>query len=156
MNPLPGDLFARNLRRERERLGLSQAEVARRSSEILGSNLDPTAVTRVEQGTRTVRLDEAVAIAQALDVPLPLLYSEAGALDTAALLARYRVELAQALSNWEKDRLEVQRIMLTIQTITAGDTQIMLEPRLRDAIDARVAEERNDDPADSGATDPGA
>ncbi|MFK0244589.1 helix-turn-helix domain-containing protein [Amycolatopsis azurea] len=156
MNPLPGDLFARNLRRERERLGITQAELARRSSKILGANLDPTAVTRIEQGTRAVRLDEAVALAQVLGVPLPLLYSEAPVSETEAVLARCRVELAAAQSRWEQSRLEVQRLMLAIQMLTGGDTQSMLDPQLRDAIDARVPQDEDGDRGDRGATDPGA
>src|ERR1041385_8510014 len=58
MNPLPGGLFARRLRQERERLGISQAELARRMAALLGTNVDSTAITRIEQQTRAVRLDE--------------------------------------------------------------------------------------------------
>ncbi|MGI8306941.1 helix-turn-helix domain-containing protein [Saccharopolyspora hattusasensis] len=154
MNPLPGDLFARRLRQERERLNISQAELARRIAVILGTNVDPSAVTRIEQQTRAVRLDEAVAAAEALDIPLPLLLSDDPAAENEARLQQYLAELALAQREWEKHRLEVQRLSRVIQTLT-GDTdpQVLLDPRLRDAIDARVPAENSED---DEVTDPGA
>ncbi|MFB7917093.1 helix-turn-helix domain-containing protein [Streptomyces sp. NPDC056061] len=150
MNPLPGDLFARHLRQERERQNVSQAELARRIAGILGTNVDPSAVTRIEQQTRAVRLDEAVAAAQALDVPLILLTSEDPAGEREAQLQQYRAELALAQREWEKKGLEIQRLSRAIQTLT-GDmdalpddtlSPVSLDPRLQEAIDARVPTEK--------------
>ncbi|MEV7953032.1 helix-turn-helix transcriptional regulator [Streptomyces sp. NPDC088141] len=158
MNPLPGDLFARRLRQERERLGISQAELARRMAALLGSNVDSTAITRIEQQTRAVRLDEAVVAARALDVPLILLTSEDPVAECEAQLQQYRAELVLAQREWEKNRLEIQRLTRAIQVLTgdmealSGDdlSPVSFDPVLREAIDARVpaeVESFGDDPA---------
>ena len=73
MSSHPADVFARHLRSERERLGVTQTDLARHIARILDQNLDPSAINRIEQGTRAVRLDEAVAAAEALDVSLLVL-----------------------------------------------------------------------------------
>lgn len=152
MNPLPGDLFARRLRIERECLNISQAELARRVAEILGTNVDPSAITRIEQQTRAVRLDEAVAAAQALDMPLALLLSEDPDAENEARLQQYRAELALAQHEWEKNRLEVQRLSQAIQVLTGGTvTSGGTDARLLEAIDDRVPAERGDQVTDPGA-----
>jgi transcriptional regulator with XRE-family HTH domain len=157
MNPLPGDIFARRLRQERERRNISQAELARRVAEILGTNVDPSAITRIEQQTRAVRLDEAVAAAEALDMPLALLLSDDPAAENEAKLQQYLAELALAQRKWEKDRLEVQRLSKAIQVLTGGtDPQALLDPRFRDAIDARIPAEDDEDDKNDGVTGPGA
>lgn len=139
MNSLPGDLFARRLRQERERLGISQAELARRIAEILGTNVDPSAVTRIEQQIRAVRLDEAVAAAKALDVPLTLLVADDPEAESEAQLQQYLADLALAQREWEKSRLEVLRITRAIQALGGGaDWQTRIDPRLLESIDARV------------------
>lgn len=117
MSPLPSDTFARSLRVERERLKISQAELARRVAEVLGTNVDPTAVTRIEQQTRAVRLDEAVAIATALDVPLSLLV-DGSREEAEALHRRYLTELVAAQQRWEKERQEIGRLTRLIQSIS--------------------------------------
>lgn len=74
-------VFARRVREERERTGLSQAEFARQLSVALDWEFDPSSVTRVEQATRGVKLEEAVAIAEVLDVPLAAMVRDREALD---------------------------------------------------------------------------
>lgn len=144
MNPLPSDLFARRVRQERERLSLSQAALARRCAEFLGTNFDPSTVTRIEQQTRAVRLDEAVALARALDVPLPVLLSDDPEAENQARLQEYVAELAIAQRNWERQRVEVQRLVQAIQALSGGGTlPESLDPRLRDAIDARIPAEES-------------
>lgn len=139
MNPLPGDLFARRLRQERERLGISQAGLARRMTEILGTNVDPSTVTRIEQQLRAVRLDEAVAAAKAVEVPLPVLYSEDPEAETEAQMQQYLADLTLAQREWEKNRLEVLRISKAIQAVSGHtDLRAMVDPRLLESIDARV------------------
>ncbi|MDO4254385.1 MAG: helix-turn-helix transcriptional regulator [Kocuria sp.] len=159
MNPLPGDLFARRLRQERERLGISQAELARRIAEILGTNVDPSAVTRIEQQIRAVRLDEAVAAAQALDVPLTVLVADDPEAETEAQLQQYLAELAVAQREWEKSRLEVLRISKAIQVISGGaHLPEVVDPRLLESIDARVPleDDASDGESSEGPTAPGA
>lgn len=66
--------FAENVKLERERLGWSQGELARRLREEGGlSNFHQTTVSRVEKGERPVRLAEARAIAQVLGSRVSLL-----------------------------------------------------------------------------------
>ncbi|MFC9756683.1 helix-turn-helix domain-containing protein [Streptomyces sp. NPDC056921] len=169
MNPLPGDLFARRLRQERERLGVSQAELARRMAELLGANVDSTAITRIEQQTRAVRLDEAVAAATALGTPLITLLSNNYARENEAEIQKQLAELALAEQAWEKLRQKIHRITKTIQQLsaereafrshaldvdpeTAGNYE--LDPETKAAVDARVHFVR-DKPADE-VTDPDA
>lgn len=119
MNPLPGDLFARRLRQERERLGISQAELARRMAALLGTNVDSTAITRIEQQTRAVRLDEAVTAAEALGVPLITLVSDNYARKNEAEIQNQLAELALAEQEWERLRQQIHRITQTIQQLSA-------------------------------------
>ncbi|WP_412075398.1 helix-turn-helix domain-containing protein [Streptomyces xanthophaeus] len=158
MNPLPGDLFARRLRQERERLGISQAELARRMAALLGTNVDSTAITRIEQQTRAVRLDEAVTAAQALGVPLITLVSDDYARENEAEIQNQLAELALAEQEWERLRQKVHRITQTIQQLSAereafrshaldvnpeaaGDYE--LDPETQAALDVRMREIHN-------------
>lgn len=61
--------FAFRFRKERERRGLTQNEVARRL-ERLGVRMDGSAVTRLENGQRGIKLDEATALSMVVDRPL--------------------------------------------------------------------------------------
>jgi transcriptional regulator with XRE-family HTH domain len=65
----PSENFTRRLREARTRRGWTQAELAKRVT-ALGHSLDKTAVTKLEGGNRKVTLDDAVALAAALDVPV--------------------------------------------------------------------------------------
>lgn len=137
MNPLPGDIFARRLRQEREHRGFSQAELARRVASVLGTNVDPTAVTRIEQQARAVRLDEAVAMASALEVPLNLLLVEDPDAENDARMQELVAELGIAQREWELARRRVMRLTRTIQSLSgAGDEE--LDGGLAESIDARV------------------
>lgn len=80
MAELPGATFARRLREERRSAGTSQTELAEQVSERLGTSVDGTAVTRIEKHVRAVKLDEAVALAEALGVPLVALMTEPDAI----------------------------------------------------------------------------
>ncbi|WP_078875603.1 helix-turn-helix domain-containing protein [Streptomyces sp. NRRL F-5053] len=117
MNPLPGDLFARRLRQERKQQGVSQVELARRIAAILGTNLDQAAIVRIEQQVRAVRLDEAVAAARALGVPLSVLIDENSVAESEAQLQHYFAELALAQEKWEQSRVEIVRLTRAIHTI---------------------------------------
>ncbi|MEW1548331.1 helix-turn-helix domain-containing protein [Streptomyces tsukubensis] len=158
MNPLPGDLFARRLRQERERLGISQAELARRMAALLGTNLDSTAITRIEQQTRAVRLDEAVTAAKALGVPLVTLVSDSYARENEAEIQNQLAELALAEQEWERQRQKIHRITQTIQQLSAEResfcshamdvnpetvSDYALDPETQAALDARMRDVRN-------------
>ncbi|MDP9904784.1 helix-turn-helix domain-containing protein [Arthrobacter bambusae] len=120
MNTLPSDIFARRVRAERERQGVSQVELARRMASILGANVDPTAITRIEQQTRAVRLDEAVAMATILKVPLSSLIVDNDAEESEAILQRYLADLAAAHRQWEQTRQEIGRLTQIVQSLSGG------------------------------------
>jgi transcriptional regulator with XRE-family HTH domain len=61
--------FRKQLRREREGRGWSQADVAKRLSDN-GIPMYGTTVAKIESGERAVRVDEAAGIADLLEVPL--------------------------------------------------------------------------------------
>lgn len=169
MNALPGDLFARRLRQERERLGISQAELARRMAALLGTNFDSTAITRVEQQTRAVRLDEAVTAAEALGVPLITLVSDNYARENEAEIQNQLAELALTEQEWERLRQKIHRITQTIQQLSAEREAFRshaldvkpetaddygLDPETQAALDARMRDVRNKpagEVTDSGA-----
>lgn len=118
MSTLPSDTFARRLRIEREEQGMSQARLARGMAEVLGTNVDPSAVTRIEQQTRAIQLDEAVAIARVLDVPLAALLADQSADENEALKQQYLADLAVAQHQWEQTRQEVGRLTRLIQSVS--------------------------------------
>jgi transcriptional regulator with XRE-family HTH domain len=56
------DQFGRNLKRERERVGVSQEELG------LSAELHRTEISQLERGLRTPRIDTLVKLAGSLDV----------------------------------------------------------------------------------------
>ncbi|WP_181273686.1 helix-turn-helix domain-containing protein [Brevibacterium oceani] len=151
MNPLPSDVFARRLRQERERLSISQAELARRMASLLGQNVESTAITRIEQQTRAVRLDEAVTAAMALGVPLIALLSRDAARDNEETIQTTLAELALAKQQWEDQRTEVERLTRLVQRLTGQGDELRsgptdLDPDLAQAIDDRVPDEDGQQP----------
>lgn len=115
MSIYPSDTFARRLRSERERLGVTQTALARRIARILNQNVDPSVVNRIEQGTRAVRLDEAVAVAEALDVSLTaLVYSDPGeAFDDRIVQAAD--QLAEAERDFATSRARVAQLRFVLE-----------------------------------------
>lgn len=125
---------------------------------LLGTKVDSTAITRIEQQTRAVRLDEAVTAALALGVPLITLVSDDYARENEAELQNQLAELALAEQEWERLRQKIHRITQTIQQLSAereafyshaldvnpetvGDYE--LDPETQAALDARMRDVRN-------------
>lgn len=96
MSVTTGEVFAERLRETRRTARLSQAELASRISALTGTPLPATAITKIEKGERAVRLDEAVAAARALEVPLSALVSEETPTD--ARIRELREELVRQQS----------------------------------------------------------
>jgi transcriptional regulator with XRE-family HTH domain len=117
MDQLPTYVFARRLRQERERQGMTQAELARRLSELLGASLDASAVTRIEQTTRAVRLDEAVFAAQVLGVPLIALLAENAGHQNEAAIQEHLAALTAARTRWEQANEEVTRLAQIVEQL---------------------------------------
>jgi transcriptional regulator with XRE-family HTH domain len=132
MSTLPSDTFARRLRIERERQGMSQAKLARGMAEVLGTNFDPSAVTRIEQQTRAIQLDEAVAMAAVLDVPLGALLIDHSAEKNEALKQQYLADLVAAQRQWEQTRQEIGRLTRLIQSLS-GTNELCSHPGADDA-----------------------
>lgn len=100
----PGAIFARRLREERARAGLTQTDVARQLSERTGTKIDSSALTRVEKGQRAVKLEEALALAEILGEPLDtLLHDEP---EDERRLADLEHELVEA--QWRASAIEDQ------------------------------------------------
>lgn len=67
-------VFARQLRRYRRSKGFTQEQLAAALAEADPPNaLRGVTIAKIEAGSRAVKIDEAVALAVVLDVPLPLL-----------------------------------------------------------------------------------
>lgn len=82
----PSEVLAARLPVLRDTNGWSQQDLADRLAE-LGYPLGRVAVAKIEGGSRGVSLDDAVAIAAAFDVPLPLLVLPVHTAKGAALVA---------------------------------------------------------------------
>lgn len=67
-----------NLRRLRESLGLSQADVAEAATSAGWSGVYPQTILKVEKGLRALKFSEAVAISQALGFRVDLLVDPDG------------------------------------------------------------------------------
>lgn len=65
----PEERFGRQVRAQREAVGLSQTELADRAT-VRGVALTQTLVSRIEQGRRPLRLNEAAVVAGVLDMDL--------------------------------------------------------------------------------------
>lgn len=94
-------VFAQRMDEELRRMRLTRADLARRVSALSGTTLDPSAITRVINGERGVRLEEAVRIAEVLGVPLSSLL-QARVEDRENEIARERMNLGKHLSQLAK------------------------------------------------------
>jgi transcriptional regulator with XRE-family HTH domain len=92
-----GETFARQTRETRERLMLTQRDLAERLT-ALGMRADQTTVAKIESGSRRVTIEDALLIAAALDVaPLHLLIPRE---DDAALTIGRLSGSADSMRRW--------------------------------------------------------
>lgn len=133
--------FRENMRYIREEKGWSQGELSRRLLESGWSVFHQTTITRIESGSRQVRLDEAIAIANALHVTLETMTLDARA---AAVLAEVRKssELRRELSELGLRYAEAQRSLRKALDLYTCD----LEPDDR-ALVAEILDETAGDAA---------
>lgn len=90
--------IGRNMRRIRESLDLSQADLADRLSK-LGQRFHQTQVAKIERGERAVRVNEWIAISEALGVmPMALM---AGGLGTDDAVFEARLQFERSRTNVE-------------------------------------------------------
>lgn len=138
------EIFVRRLREERRAARMTQAALAARMTKRLdGVTIDASIVTRIERGQRGVSLDEAVAAAESVGVPLDRLLDPEGRHDAEAAALRLAVETAtrtlEAIRDQEhRQQEEVERL----QSQLAG-------------MDPRTAQEEPDHWSTPQEADPG-
>jgi transcriptional regulator with XRE-family HTH domain len=97
------ETFQERLAAARTARGWSQERLAAILDEVYGYPIHPTALSRIEKGTRKVTIDDLIAISAALDVaPLHLLFpiEEAGSV---ALTPRLEADVLKAV-RWARGR----------------------------------------------------
>ena len=116
-----------NIRRLREQLGYSQAELARR----VGGGFRQQTIVKIEKGTRPLRLAEAVAVADALSVTVEDLHrSGRGHVAQLAGWAQHARMLYDDLRGYIED-LEDLRLRMQNASEKVGDD---LPSDLREAV----------------------
>lgn len=125
MVAMPGAVFAGRLRHERRAQGMSQADFAERLADLLGSAVDPSAITRIEKGDRAVRLDEAVFSAEILGMPLASMVTDEGATafrltELRRDLERERLRMMSAEAEYQQSELAVRDIRRMIGELEAS------------------------------------
>jgi transcriptional regulator with XRE-family HTH domain len=125
MSSLPGPIFARRLRDERGRAGVSQAALADHLTATLYHRVDASAISRMEKGDRPARLDEAVVIAEKLGVPLATLLRDRDAIDERidelrSQLSEYVWRLDQAKGEFESAQASIDATERAIAELMAS------------------------------------
>jgi transcriptional regulator with XRE-family HTH domain len=100
------DQFAARLRAHRERLGWSQAELAKVLTDDGVTGVYPTTIAKIEAGDRAVQVDELVGIAQAFGVSVDLLVGRYADRDELTMVAAETQSLAHANANHANDLRE--------------------------------------------------
>ncbi|MFE5189219.1 helix-turn-helix domain-containing protein [Streptomyces sp. NPDC056628] len=106
--------IGRNMRRIRENLDLSQADLAERLTK-LGYRFHQTQVAKVERGERAVRVNEWIAIAEALGIqPMALM---AGGLGTDDAVFEARLQFERMRSAVEDASSRLYQAGLDLETV---------------------------------------
>ncbi|WP_188535191.1 helix-turn-helix domain-containing protein [Kocuria dechangensis] len=113
--------FGGRVRHYREAQEVSQRDLARRVT-ALGASVDASGISRIEKGTRTVKLFEAVALAEALDVPLDYLIHGQSA---RAELNTIRNELSRYLKEFHSSVFRVATTAGDIEDMLATDPELL-------------------------------
>ena len=149
--------FRKNLRARREALGVSQAALAE-DLERLGYPLVQQTIAKIESGKRPVRLDEAVALARALDTSLDQLSHPTlpeTSKDVRAQLKALRghvTELEERLPLHERLYLEAKAELEELDAVFSTTKMALLLARARiDLLEARLAELQGDARSTRGA-----
>lgn len=112
----PSAVFARRMREARERADMSQVVLARGITLRLGVTVDQTTVARMERGERGIRLDEAVAIADVLNVPLARLLGDSDS-QQAAEIQQLRFDLERAKVMQANASAEIERLTARLREL---------------------------------------
>lgn len=130
--------FGYNLRRLRESSGWSQSELARRMKAAGWDKYNQMAVSRTEEGSRAVRLDEAVALAGVFGRGLNDLLGPVGAVDSWGAV---RALTNQARSDASAARNAIYRFELARKKLEAALADFEAEPlNASEGVDTRAGE----------------
>lgn len=119
------ETFARRARQERLHAGLSQSALADLVTEAIGRAVDHSAIAKIEKHQRRVSLDEALAITEALDVPLDFLLRDRDAVDEE--IGELRQALAQEEYNAAQARDEAERAAAGVEGLRERIARLEVE-----------------------------
>lgn len=110
-------VFAGRLKDERQKAGMSQAQLAERLAAMLGVKFDTSAVSRIENpdSGRVIKLDEAAAAAEVLGVPLSALVSSGGTVETRTAELRRELERQRGRASgaeWEFNQAQAAMVAI--------------------------------------------
>lgn len=108
--------FGQHLKAERERRGWTQPQMADMLADRCAQQFHGTTVAKIEAGTRSVRINEAVALAEVFDMTLDALVGRTQPDDTTLTFAMVN------LSNYAQ---EAQGAILRAQHTTTDITEIL-------------------------------
>lgn len=134
--PNADQLFGQAVVRARQARELSQRAFADKLT-TAGMTVDASAVSRIEKGTRSVRLNEALTIADVLDVDLTELVDAAQT--TRQIFARQRRHLDMAMKSFEGAGYELANALADIHFHIQTDPSVLEAAR----------DERFSDPTDA-------
>lgn len=115
MTQQPDQTFASRLREGRKRVRISQAELCKRLTAVMGYTIDPSAISRAEGGVRAVPFGEAVAIADLLDIPLDGMTRDS--IKAEARVLRLRQDLRRAQMHVDDAQNEVQQALARVASV---------------------------------------
>lgn len=147
-----------NMKAQRERMGLSQADVAELAKKAGVRGIHQTTIARIEKGERALRAAEAVALSRILDISLEYL-AEGGTAARARGMQRELYEMNSQLTGLlhqiTQRRIEVARFLDEIAPTGEDGVELFdfigqqlktnVEPRILDSLDEGLL---NSDPED--------
>lgn len=123
----PSMSFIQTMRETRKSRSMTQEDLAVLASHHLGRTIDAITITRIEKDQRTLQLNEAVAIAKALQLPLyKMLPLELTTAEEIASLEQARAVAYADLTRLDLKRQEIESslagIMARIQELQGPQT----------------------------------
>jgi transcriptional regulator with XRE-family HTH domain len=145
----PETVFSARLREAREAAGMSQAQLAAQISERHGIQIDPMTILRMEKGRRRITLNEAVAVADVLNIrlfdlllPLPadVLDAQPGRLrkraaTLAARLEQLTADIAKAEADVAQSRARAGELRRERNEVQVELAALVMAPGARDLIE---------------------
>lgn len=112
----PSEVFLQQMRLIRKSEACTQADLAQRVEAHLGHTIDASTIARIESGRRSLRLDEAVAIAKALGMRLDdMLPSEYTAQEEAVRLEHELAQHHAKIDDLEREKHEMESSATVIE-----------------------------------------